>query len=110
MPEFFDTTNIRDEPEYWDGMAARVSARAVRAAGDSVVDWLASARTIRAAMMIVAAAIVAIVVWPSSSPSEQPRVEWAPAFAPSDNTGRLMTAGDRPPDLVLLIHQPERFR
>jgi hypothetical protein len=105
MPEFYDTTSIHDEPEYWDGVAARVSARALRAAGESVVDWLASARTAWTAMLIVAAALAAIVIWPVRSMPERSRVEWTPAFAPSDYTGRLMTAGDYPPDLVVLMDQ-----
>lgn len=104
MPELFDTTNIHDEPEHWDDLAARVSARALRAAPDSVVDWLSSARTAWTAM-VIAAATVAMVIWPVPSRSEQLRIEWTPAFAPSDNTGRLMTVGDQPPDLVVLMDQ-----
>jgi len=28
MTEFFDTSRVPDDPEYWDGFAARVAARA----------------------------------------------------------------------------------
>ena len=101
MSELFDTTNVPDDPQYWDAMTTRVVAAVTSVRSPSLLDWLATSRIAWLAASIVLAA-VAIVMWVPET-AVQARREWTPLFAPADAVGRMMTVADRPPDIELLL-------
>ena len=102
MSELFDTTQLPDDAEHWDAMARRVVAAVARAQTPSLLEWLASPRIAWLAASIIVAALSILVIW-APEPSPQAMQEWAPAFAPADAAGRVMTVADRPPDIELLL-------
>jgi hypothetical protein len=103
MSELFDTTPLRDDPEYWDALTTRVVATVARARTPSLLDWLASPRTGWLATSFMAAAVLTLILWAPDSASSRPTKVLAPLVAPSDPEGRVMTIVDRPPEIDLLL-------
>lgn len=102
MSELFDTTHVRDDPEYWDAMSTRVAAGIARAQTPSLLDWLASPRAAWLAASTVVAAFSIVVIW-TPGPAAQVIWEWTPVVAPADSVGKRITVADRPPDIELLL-------
>ena len=107
MPELFDTSAIPDQPEYWDELSQRVSARALRPA--STFRLMAESRLSWAAAGLAAAAAFALLLLPPRT-SADTGVKWAELLAPSDQLGKVITATDRPPELgeLLRLHESAR--
>jgi hypothetical protein len=103
MAEFFDTTQVPDDPQHWDEMARRVDMAASRAERESLLDWLASSRSACLAAPLIVAAILLLVVQAPDSSSSKAAEEWLPLVAPSDAAGRAMAVTDGPPDIDLLL-------
>jgi hypothetical protein len=108
MTDFFDTSNIRDEAEYWTDLTGRIVERATRDSTSSGLAWLARPRTsVIAAVLLMAAASIAL--WPIVQPSLRD-AQWTEAFAPLDDVGRTVAASDGPPTMgaLLLTTAPSR--
>ena len=106
MPELFDTSNIPDRPDYWDGLAQRVSTRAMQRRSTFVM--IAESRISWTAASLAAAAALALLLLPAGSLStEAPRL--GEVLAPADQLGKVMT-GDRPPLIGELLIPGENTR
>jgi len=107
MPDLFDTSQIRDDPEHWDRMAEQVAARATHAARlgpGSGVDWLARSHTGWVAASLLLAAALAFMVWPARKGTAANRgTEWADVLTPADDVGKAMTSWQRPPAIGALL-------
>lgn len=100
MSDLFDTSKIRDQPEYWDALAERVTAHALRPTStfgqiaESRAGWVAAG-------LAVAAAIVLLLL--PANPSADVGVQWTAALAPTDGVGKAVTSPDRPPAIGALL-------
>lgn len=104
MPDLFDATQIRDEPEHWDALATRVAATAAREARRSGFDWLATSRAGWVAALLLVAAVLAFVVLPAEDRSARSVVpEWAQSLAPTDDVGKAIALRDSPPAIGALL-------
>jgi hypothetical protein len=104
MPDFFDTTHVRDDARHWDALAERVAANAARQSKGRAFDWLAHSRASWVATSLLLAAALALIVLPSDNSSVTSRsVEWAQALAPADNVGRAIILHDGPPAIGALL-------
>jgi hypothetical protein len=101
MPDLFDTSQIPDDPHYWDQLAERTTSSALQAS-DGFGQFVASRHGWIAAAALVAAAIVFMLIRPPGNEADL-RQAWASAMAPSDATGRTITIHDRPPALGDLL-------
>src|SRR5262245_25971281 len=106
MTDFFDTSGIPDSAEHWDGLAARVSAAAVRSRTESVLSWLARPSAAAAVFCLVLTAVVVLLTQSSRSGRDaRARDEWTPLLAPSDGVGRMIATDDRPPAIARLLNE-----
>jgi hypothetical protein len=106
MTDFLDTSGIPDSEEYWDGLAARVSAAAVQSRTESVLNWLARPSAVAVAVCLVLAAVVGLLAQSSASRRDAPaRDDWTRLLAPSDTVGRIIATDDRPPAIDRLINE-----
>jgi hypothetical protein len=100
MTDFFDTKGIPDDPAYWDGLAARVSAGA---RAGSLARFAATPAAWAAALLLVTAAGLLVV---AARGRENPDLgrELAQALAPADYPGgTLITTEDTSPLGALLL-------
>ncbi|HEX9563458.1 MAG TPA: hypothetical protein VF981_05795 [Gemmatimonadaceae bacterium] len=101
MPELFDTGQIRDDSEYWDALAGRVTAHA--AGSGSGLAWLARSTVgWSVGSLLTAVALASVVVWTNGS-STRPREDWVDALAPADTVGRAIFLADGPPAIGILL-------
>jgi len=104
MPDFFDTTRVRDDARHWDALAARFAANAARQSKGRAFDWLAHSRASWVAISLLCAAAVALIVLPAGdSPARSRSADWAQALAPVDNVGRAIIVNDAPPLIGALL-------
>jgi len=101
LPDFFDTTQIRDDAANWDALAARVAAGATRAAEETGFDRFARSRGSWVAASLLLAAALAVIARPAGkSSASSVSVDWARALAPTDDIGRAIALQDGPPAIV----------
>ena len=101
MPEIHGTSSVPDDPRYWDALATRVTAAAVRPRAG---EWLGSSRALLVA--VGTAALAASLLWvlaPLTNASRVPNDAWAMALSPGDRVGRSMSSRAAPPPLAELL-------
>lgn len=105
MPDLFDTSEVRDDPDHWDALAVRVAAHAAREAEASAFEWLAGSRAGWVAASVLAAAALALIAAPRDKRSVAGSIgaQWAGALAPADDVGRAMVLRDGPPAIAALL-------
>src|SRR5207247_2075946 len=104
MPDFFDTTSVRDEPEHWDAIAERVAGIAARKSTRSSVEWLAHSRAgWISAGLLLSAALLSIFAAGENASAASRDAEWAQLLAPADEVGRAIVLPDRPPPIGALL-------
>ena len=104
MDEFDNMDPIRDEAEYWDALANRVTAVAL--APPTTVDWLAESRVGWVAALVVLTVFGTIGI---STPSPTD-ADWPSVLAPSDRLGQALFLAATPPslgDLLLPVEGPK---
>ena len=104
MSDLFDTMKIRDEPEYWDSLAARVTRNAIsrgrrgrglaRFAG-SPVGWMA-------ATILAGIAATFVLISRSISPARE-MGRLGESLQPSDEIGRQIGLHASPPSVGALL-------
>ena len=100
MVDLFDTSTVRDDPEHWEALAARVVAAAARGSARGAIEWLTEGR---AGWVVASLAFAALLLSMWASPVPVVRDEWARVLAPSDDVGKVMTLRDRPPAIGELL-------
>ena len=90
MTEFFGTSGIPDDPEYWDALAARVAAGA-RAGGFARLATTPAAWA--AALVLMTAAGLLVLALRGREPASIGS-EIAEALAPADYPGRTLATPD----------------
>jgi hypothetical protein len=100
MSDLFDTSKIRDQPEYWDALAERVTAHAVRST--SAFGQIAESRAGWVAAGLAVAAAIVLMLLPPNTPADA-GASWTAALAPSDAVGKAITSPDRPPNIGALL-------
>ena len=104
MPDLFDTRQIPDDVSYWDTLAERVAAHAVRDSSGTVLDWFAHSRSSWIAASLLLAAGIAFMVLPVADPSVP---SLAPTLSqpvtPADDLGKAIVSRDAPPSLGTLL-------
>jgi len=104
MPEFFDTSQIRDDPGHWDSLAGRVAAHAVRESNLNGMDWLTHSRAgwVAASLLLVAALAFLLLPGADSSTSGL-SAEWERALIPADAVARAIMRPESPPSVGVLL-------
>lgn len=102
--DLLDTSHLRDEPEYWDALAQRIEAGAIRPSDVGGFDWLSGSRAARVTVGLLVAAALALAVLPDTAPSpSRQRAQWAEMLAPSDELGQAIVVRENPPALGTLL-------
>ena len=104
MTKLFDTKRIRDEQEYWDSLAQRVTRAAVsrgRKEG-GVMAFAGSWGAWVTATALAAAAALLLMLSRAESVSASPK-DLQAALQPSDAIGRTMMAASNPPSVGELL-------
>ncbi len=105
MPDLFDTSSIRDDAQYWDALARRVTSAA---AGGSDFGQFAASRTGWITASLFVAAALVLLLLPASSPFAGVASGGMHVLAPSNALGRTIAAQDRAPAIgVLLLEAPQ---
>ena len=94
-------TRDRDDAEYWDALAERVAAGAVRPANTGALDWLAQSRTAGSAVLLIAAVAFGFAIFSASSSTRDEN--WTANLAPDDAVGKTIAAPERPPEIGALL-------
>ena len=104
-----DRNSRRDDADYWEDLAERVSRSAARAAKQTTLDWLAEPRAGIAVGCVLLAAAVALTTRTSSA--EVP-ADLAQVMVPSDQIGQAILLSGNPPAIgaLLLTERAERTR
>src|SRR2546427_5138340 len=109
MSDLFGTTQVHDDPEHWNELAARVVAAAIRRSNRSGFDWLTQSRAgwvaASCALIVMLGSALLAFRQPSATSS---RVDWVQALAPSDAVGKAITLPDRAPAIGSLLLGPGR--
>jgi hypothetical protein len=104
MSDLFDTTEVRDAPEYWDALAERVATAAARESSRSAIDWLANSRAGWVAASLLLAGVLAFIIATAEDQSVRSIVpEWAQSLAPTDDVGKAIVLRDSPPAIGALL-------
>lgn len=106
MADFFDTVQVRDDPEHWDARAARVAADAARDSRARAFQWVSHSRASGVAALLLLAAALALMestIPIDSSSKSRLGPEWAGALAPADDVGRSIMLSESPPPLSALL-------
>jgi hypothetical protein len=104
-----DRNSLRDDADYWDDLAERVSRSAAQAAKLTTLDWLAEPRAqITVGCVLLAAALV---LTTGTSSAEVP-ADLAQVIVPSDQIGQAILLSRNPPAIgaLLLSERAERAR
>jgi hypothetical protein len=104
-----DRNSLRDDVDYWDDLAERVSRSAARAAKQTTLDWLAEPRagiTVGCLLLAVALALTTR-PWSAEVPADLAQVT-----VPSDQVGQAILLSGNPPAIgaLLLSERGERAR
>lgn len=104
MPEYFETTFIRDDDASWDALANRTAAAAIARAEYSGARWFTHSRASRvlAASALAAAAVFAIF---RAEIDADPTPDMLQAVAPQDELARRLLASDAPPLIGALLFE-----
>jgi hypothetical protein len=100
MADLFDTDRVRDDPEHWDALAARVAAAATHRSAGGAISWLAERRTSWVVASLAFAAVL-LSMWASAETAAP--AAWTQVLAPSDDVGKIMTFRDSPPVIGELL-------
>jgi hypothetical protein len=101
--ELFDTGEIKDEAQYWDAFASRVTAEAMKRPA-SVLQWLAGSRAAALAVALLLGALATLLTATDAIRGETSvRDQWTRLLAPSDPVGRTIATSDRPPSVSRLF-------
>ena len=104
MSDLFDTSQIRDDPRYWDALAERVAVNASREANAGGFDWLVHSRGGWVAVSLLLAAALALTLLPDERRATRSlSAAWAQAVAPADAVGRSLVLRDGPPPIGALL-------
>jgi hypothetical protein len=108
MIDLFDTTQVYDDDGYWDALAQRVAAAAVRESRRSGFERFAYSRASWvAALLLLGAALAFMVLTVDDQSATRYVSEWTQALAPADNVGRAIVFRDGPPAIgALLLGDP----
>ena len=103
MADFFDTSQIPDDAEYWAALATRVTVEAGHDSSATAFVWFAQSRVgWVAASILLAAALVLNVMSIRASPTTY-RTDWVRALAPADDVGRSVVSSSSPPAIAALL-------
>jgi len=105
MPEFFDTSQVRDDPGHWDSLAGRVAAHAVRESNVNGMHWLTHSRAgwVAASLLLVGALVFLLVPGKESSARRFFSTEWERALVPADAIGKAIMQPEGPPSVGTLL-------
>jgi hypothetical protein len=106
--ELFDTGDVRDDAQYWDAFASRVTAQAMKRRA-TVLQWLAGPRAAVAAVAVVLGAL-AILLATTEGTETTIRDEWTRLLAPSDPIGHALATGSQPPTVDRLFDDARGLR
>ena len=102
--KFDNRDPIRDDDQYWDALANRVTAAAF--APPTAVDWLAESRF----GWLAALGVLAVMGTIGIATPRRADSKWSSALAPSDNLGEAVVLAATPPslgDLLLSVEGPK---
>jgi hypothetical protein len=103
------TIDDRDDVEYWNALADRVSTAAVRRTRIDAVGWLAHSRVAWALTCLLGVTALAFAASARRAGAGAGRVELPAAIAPADGVGKAIVLDRQPPAIgALLIEQPSR--
>lgn len=103
------TIDDRDDVEYWNALADRVAAAAVRRTRIDAVGWLAHSRVAWALTCLLGLTALAFAAGARRAGAGTGRVELSAALAPADGVGKAIVLDQQPPAIgALLIEQPSR--
>jgi hypothetical protein len=101
------TTDDRDDGEYWNALADRVAAAALRRTRFDAVGWLAHSRVAWALTCLLGATALAFAAGARRAGAGTRGVELSAAVAPTDGVGKAIVLDQQPPAIAaLLIEQP----
>ncbi len=103
VPDLRDTGQIPDDPGYWDALAARVAAGAVRQSRRGALEWSAGSRVGWLAASLLLAAALTLLGPARDEGGPRGRAAWAEVLAPDDDVGRTILVLDRPPAIGALL-------
>ena len=104
MTDLFDTTQVPDNPGYWDALAQRIASEAASQSSRAGLGWVAHSRASWVSATLLLAAGVAFIVVPvDDSTGESITTEWVQALSPTDDAGRSLFEGDGPPPIEALL-------
>jgi hypothetical protein len=99
------TIDDRDDVEYWNALADRVAATAVRRAKIDAVGWLAQSRGAWLTTCLIA--LAALAFGAAYKAADAQKVDWAAAVVPSDAIGRAVALNPQPPAVGALLVGPQ---
>jgi hypothetical protein len=104
-----ERNDLRDDADYWDDLAERVSRSAAQASRETTLDWLAEPRAGIAVGCFLLAAALALTT--RTRPAETP-ADLALFIVPSDQAGQTILLSAHPPAIggLLLSERGERAR
>jgi hypothetical protein len=95
-----DRNSLRDDVDYWDDLAERVSRSAAHAAKQTTLDWLAEPRARITVGCVLLAAALALTTR-TSSPGVP--ADLAQVIVPSDQVGQAILLSSSPPAIGALL-------
>lgn len=95
-------TTERDDVEYWDSLASRVTADVLSRSSGNAINWLAQSPLAWVMTCLLAAASFALAVR-AGHQSENASL----AIAPIDAVGKTMVSGVQPPSIAALLFEQE---
>ncbi len=111
MSNCLDTSQVRDDAEYWRLLAERVAANAIREAEGNGLDWLAHSRTSWVAVFLLVAGTFVLTMLSNENPSvSKASAQVEQALAPSDDVGRAVLQQNVPPAIGSLLIAGEGLR
>jgi hypothetical protein len=103
MSELFDTSRIPDDPQYWESLAERTAAHAIRQGRESSLGWFAYSRASRVAAMLAVAAALVVAVTDRTGNAHTPAPDWTAALSPTDELGKALALSLEPPAIDGLL-------
>ena len=104
IADFFDTSQIPDDGEYWAALAKRVAVEAEHDSNATAFGWFARSRVgwVAASILLAAALMLSVVPARPSSPTTY-RAAWEQALAPADDVGKSVVSSSSPPAIAALL-------
>jgi len=103
-------TRDRDDAEYWNALAARVTSVAVRQGQSNSLEWLAESRVGWTTTLVLAAVALIFMTPATGQPVGDAGSTSLNIVLPTDAVGKAMSLRDQPPAVGTLLFEAEERR